>query len=187
MSDDRTKKVDPAEMKKRLTPEMVRDLGQVIDQCTAGARRWWWADRDDLRQVGWVAGLLAVSCYKPERAKHGIKPLARARVKGRLNRYLCAFTSPVSASDHSRNALIGLVRVPVDALADCDTDETPEATLDVERWRAKVRVRLRAVVGDEAAVESLLAGENPTPEAVRAIGRIMQSDELRELLEERTR
>lgn len=164
-----------------------QDLAEVVKQLAHNyARRWWWADEEDLRQVGWVVALSVRAKFDAAKCRTGtIKPLARLAIKRHYSRYLCANTSPVSASDHKRYELIGLERAPLEAITEMNA-VTPEVQLEVERWRALVRVRLRGVVDDDTAVESLLSGEHPTPEAIVALGRIMESPELHELWKERT-
>ncbi len=169
--------------------ELDRELAEVVNKMARRyARRWWWADEEDLRQTAWVGALIAKRKYDPAKARCGIKPFVRSQVHCHLSRYMTAFTSPVSASDHQRYALVGLTRAPLEH-AGCalEDQKTPETKLEIERWRAKVRVRLRCHAGSEAVLDSLLDGQAPTPEAVDAFGRIMRSTELRHLLKERSR
>jgi hypothetical protein len=165
-----------------------RDLAEVVNKVVRQtARRWWWADEDDLRQVAWVAALSVREKFDADKSRTGdIKPLARLAAERLLSRYLCQNTSPVSASDGSRYKLVGVIGAPLaDALP--QRGPSPEQRLDVERWRAKVRIRLRAVVEDEAAFEALLDGDSPTQGTLAAVGKIMNSEELYALLQERLR
>lgn len=169
--------------------DTTAEVANLVDGLARSyARRAWWSDVEDLRQSGWIAGLEAMQRFDPAKSPTGsIKPLARLRVQRTISRYLLANSSPVSSSDHGRYGLIGLRRVDLEAVKDDLPDErTAEGELIFERWRARVVVRLRAVVGDEEIVASLLDGEAPATRAkklaaIDAALRIKEDPELQQL------
>lgn len=104
-------------------------------------RRCWWADVQDLEQVGFLAVLEAAKRWEPEvgvpRDAYLIKAIVFA-----MKRELWKNSAPVSGGLHRpEEQLAGLVRAPVDNEAHAATSD-PEQDLINAQWRAIIRSSL---------------------------------------------
>jgi hypothetical protein len=143
-----------------------------------------------------VAALEARRDYDPERAPSGtIKPLARAKARTSMRRWIIAGGAPVSLPNRwgSQKEVVGTRRASV------EKGDRPDERFDVpgvavERWRALVVVRVREVLGAEAEPyvdEAMACVEKGRPlsslsmRALDALAALGRDDRLRELWEAR--
>lgn len=144
--------------------------------------------REDLEQEAWLAVLRSRRNFEPELAPTGgIRPYARLAARRALVRQLIRETSPVSACDGRRHRLIGLRPAAL--------DEVPDERLVVgdrfivERWRTRVVLRLRDVLGEERAEDVFHALDKPLcklpMKVLDALAVLSQDEELRSLWEAR--
>lgn len=123
------------------------------------ARRCWWADLDDLKQVGHLAALRAAVTYDP---RVGVDPeqYAWRAIVLSMKRALWADSSPCSGGKHRPNdALAGVRRADVESLSEMAADERPDVAAEVGEWAGLVRSRLTELAEElhlEGALEVLL-------------------------------
>lgn len=118
------------------------------------ARKCWWADPDDLRQVGHLAVVQARRTYD---LRVGVTPVQyywRA-ILFSMSRYLWKESAPVSGGGHRPElALKGCVRASLDdpAVGPRQVDAlTPEDRVEDARWLARVQAQLGALAREDGA------------------------------------
>ncbi len=133
----------------------------------AYARRCWWADEKELRNVGWEAVLTAEEkkTYDPAVGVPYDKYMKRVAVLS-MREALWRASAPVSAPKGHADRLRGVHHGSLD-LAAREADATPwsDQLVADRRWRIKARnYLLRAVLGDDLAslgLRCLLSEEKP--------------------------
>ncbi len=138
------------------------------------ARSCWWADLDDLTQVGELAGVLAARSFDTKVGATPQQYLWRA-ITFAIARACWRDSAPVSGGGHRpRESLTGLRRADVATLDADGAAElhahvpTPEKSYAEAEWRARVREQILALVdGDSAILDVVLDGELPAKAAQR--------------------
>ena len=166
-----------------MSPRVAAALAGPLDRLArrlCGRGCCWWAEAEDLRQIGWRAALEADPSWD---RRVGVPRLSYLMVAARRAMWgaLWRQSAPVSAGDHHLEDLAGLHRAPLDpGLPGPRWD--PEAELDDRRRWARVRaelLRLRDALPDlEHGWPVLLDGESPTAVAARtgvAVGRVYRA------------
>ena len=101
-------------------------------------------DADDLRQVGYEAGLEAI---RRDYADHDYVARACALAMARYLWRRCA----VSASDHDMHRLAAVQVCGDEIIERAHTGETPEDEIEAAHWRLAVANRMRAVASSRDA------------------------------------
>lgn len=126
-------------------PAVLEMAGKVASRY---ARRCWWADKDDMRQVATVAILEAHGTFDSSVGVPIEGYAWRAAVLA-VRHYLWKNTAPVNESDHNVKNLRGVVRAPVeDALSVADENPTPEDEARRLLWHKRAHEAIRAVLDD---------------------------------------
>lgn len=165
-----------------LTMQAQEEVVTQVARCYA--RRCWWAELDELKQVGHLAIAEASRSYDPAVGVSAYKYARKACVFA-MARYLWEASSPVSGGKHRpKVSKRGLRRTEVtttgvDGLGEdiatamllVDTDlPTTEVLVDDVTWHRRVRARLRelaAASGLDDVLPVLL--EETTPAALAAV------------------
>ena len=113
----------------------------------------WWANVEDLEHEGVQAALEARRRVGPQ-TMDAEAYVARAADMAMGAAYV-RMSSPASASDHERPALLGLARAP---LSDDLPHEgwRPDRILEQQQWRRRVRQRLAALASDRALLAAVM-------------------------------
>lgn len=110
------------------------------------ARRYWWADREDMEQNGWRVVLEADRTFDP--AKGSRATYRNSAMLKSLWVQMLRDSSPVSASDHQvpRMAEAGCIRAPVEAVALMPAASAE--SVEDKNWRRRLGLVLGLVADD---------------------------------------
>lgn len=139
-----------------------QELAYLVDRLARRyARRCWWADEEDLRQVAWLSAIEARARFVPSAGSVG--GFFHLRIKRDIARWLLQNSSPVSSKDNpERYGLVGLTRLPIEHAPPIPCMDPEEEHLLRARHRA-VAEAVRAAVhpDDHDALEEMLDGRRP--------------------------
>ncbi len=158
-----------------LTPEEEKEIENIVRKTARSyARKCYWADEKELRQVANVG--VQVARRKYARTEGRPEPYFQIAVKRAISNFLIKASSPVSSSWHDRFNMIGIKRVGEDspeaiAAFDGEDEGWADRVLEDKRMRVRILARLLEVAGPDgrAGLEVLLAEKKRTGRVSRAL------------------
>lgn len=146
-----------------LTPKDEAEIDKIVAQTSRKyARKCWWAEEDELRQVAATAAAVARPHFNPEVGKVG--PYFGRAIKRGVSNFLIRASCPASSSWHDRFKTIGIKRVGEEdpeaaKVLDGEDHGWADRILDDKRLRVRLLARLFEVVGADGrpGLEAMLS------------------------------